>query len=63
MTDSLVDRYAVAGTSEEVCAGLGRLLDHPAVDRVILNPQISGAGAPSLEQVLRDLAREVLPAL
>jgi 5,10-methylenetetrahydromethanopterin reductase len=63
VTDSLVDRYAVAGTSEEVCAGLGRLLDHPAVDRVILNPQISGAGAPSLEQVLRDLAREVLPAL
>ena len=61
--DSLVDRYAVAGTAEEVRVGLMRLLDHPAIDRVILNPQISGAGAPPIDQVLRDLAREVLPEL
>ena len=61
--DSLVDRYAVAGTPEQVRAGLARLLDHPAIDRVILNPQISGAGAPPIDQVLRDLARDVLPGL
>jgi 5,10-methylenetetrahydromethanopterin reductase len=59
--DSLVDRYAVAGTSDEVRAGLARLLDHPAIDRVILNPHISGAGAPPIDQVLRELARDVLP--
>jgi alkanesulfonate monooxygenase SsuD/methylene tetrahydromethanopterin reductase-like flavin-dependent oxidoreductase (luciferase family) len=61
--DSLVDRYAVAGGAAEVQAGLMRLLDHPAIDRVILNPQISGAGAAPIDQVLRDLAREVLPGL
>ena len=61
--DSLVDRYAVAGSPEQVRAGLARLLDHPAIDRVILNPQISGAGAPPIDQVLRALARDVLPAL
>jgi len=61
--DSLVDRYAVAGSPDDVRAGLARLLDHPAIDRIILNPQISGAGAPPIDQVLRDLARDVLPAL
>jgi 5,10-methylenetetrahydromethanopterin reductase len=61
--DSLVDRYAVAGGAEDVRAGLARLLDHPAIDRVILNPQISGAGAPPIDQVLRELARDVLPRL
>jgi 5,10-methylenetetrahydromethanopterin reductase len=61
--DSLVDRYAVAGTAEEVRAGLKRLLDHPAIDWVILNPQISGAGVPPIDQVLLDLAHQVLPGL
>ena len=61
--DSLVDRYAVAGSPEEVRTSLARLLDHPAIDRVILNPQISGAGAPPIDQVLNDLARDVLPTL
>lgn len=61
--DSLVDRYAVAGSAEQVRAGLIRLLDHPAIDRVILNPQMAGAGAPPMHAVLRDLEGKVLPYL
>lgn len=61
--DSLIDRYAVAGTADDVRAGLIRLFDNPAVDRVILNPQMAGAGAPPLHAVLRDLEGKVLPGL
>ncbi len=61
--DSLVDRYAVAGTVTEVRDQLRRLLDTPGVDRVILNPQIVGPGAKPLETVLRDFEREILPGL
>ncbi len=61
--DSLVDRYALAGTAEQVRDGLRRLLDHPRIDRVILNPQIVGPGAKPLDTVLRELETEVLPFL
>ena len=61
--DSLVDRYALAGTPEQVRDGLARLLDQPGVDRVILNPQIVGPGAKPLDVVLRELETQVLPYL
>jgi 5,10-methylenetetrahydromethanopterin reductase len=61
--DSLVDRYALAGTAEEVRAGLRRLLDQPGVDRVILNPQIVGPGSKPLDVVLGELETQVLPYL
>ena len=61
--DSLVDRYALAGTSEQIRAGLARLLDQPGVDRVILNPQIIGPGAKPLDVVLRELETQILPYL
>ena len=61
--DSLVDRYAVAGTAAEVRDQLARLLDQPGVDRVILNPQIVGPGARPLPTVLRELETDVLPYL
>ena len=61
--DSLVDRYALAGTAEQVRDGLIRLLDQPGVDRVILNPQIVGPGAKPLDVVLRELETQVLPYL
>jgi alkanesulfonate monooxygenase SsuD/methylene tetrahydromethanopterin reductase-like flavin-dependent oxidoreductase (luciferase family) len=61
--DSLVDRYAITGTTTEVRDQLRRLLDTPGVDRVILNPQIVGPGAKPLESVLRDFEREILPGL
>jgi 5,10-methylenetetrahydromethanopterin reductase len=61
--DSLVDRYALAGTAESVRDGLARLLDRPGVSRVILNPQIVGPGAKPLDVVLRELETQVLPYL
>jgi len=61
--DSLVDRYAVAGTVTEVRDQLRRLLDTPGVDRVILNPQIVGPGAKPWKRCCRDFEREILPGL
>jgi len=61
--DSLVDRYALAGTVTEVRDQLRRLLDTPGVDRVILNPQIVGPGSKPLETVLREFERDILPGL
>ena len=61
--DSLVDRYAIAGTASEVQAQLRRLLDTPGVDRVILNPQIVGPGSKPLETVLREFEQKILPGL
>ena len=61
--DSLVDRYAVAGTAEEVRGQLRRLLDTPGVDRFILDPQIAGPGAKPSDTVLREFGRDVLDRL
>jgi len=61
--DTLVDRYAIAGTATEVRENLRHLLDTPGVDRVILNPQIVGAGSKPLQDVLREFEREILPGL
>jgi 5,10-methylenetetrahydromethanopterin reductase len=60
VTDSLVARYAVAGTPHEVREQLARVLAQPGIDRVILTPQVSGTGALPIEQVLRDLEAQVL---
>ena len=60
VTDSLIARYAVAGTPHEVREQLARLLAQPGIDRVILTPQVSGTGAMPIEQVLRDLETQVL---
>jgi 5,10-methylenetetrahydromethanopterin reductase len=61
--DSLVDRYALAGTPEEVRAQLGRLLDQPGIDRDILTPLVVGAGARPLDEVLRAFEADVLARL
>jgi 5,10-methylenetetrahydromethanopterin reductase len=60
VTDSLIARYAVAGTPGEVREQLARVIAQPGIDRVILTPQVSGAGALPIELVLRDLEMEVL---
>jgi 5,10-methylenetetrahydromethanopterin reductase len=61
--DSLVDRYALAGVAEDVAERLARLLDQPGIDRVILTPQVIGAGALPLPDVLRTFETMVLPRL
>ncbi len=58
--DSLVDRYALAGTAAELRERFVALLDHPNIDRVILTPQVIGAGARPLDAVLRELESDVL---
>jgi len=60
VTDSLVSRYAVAGTPAEVREQLVRLMSYPGIDRVILTPQVSGTGARPIEHVLHDLDAQVL---
>ncbi|MGE0418254.1 MAG: LLM class flavin-dependent oxidoreductase [Acetobacteraceae bacterium] len=61
--DSLIPRYALAGTAEEVRAQLGRLLDQPGLDRIVITPQVVGAGARPLQDVLREFETEVLGRL
>ena len=63
VTDSLIARYAVAGTPTEVREQLARLMAQPGIDRVILTPQVSGAGALPIEQVLQELESKVLRSL
>ena len=60
VTDSLIEQYAVAGTPAEVRDQLARVMAQPGIDRVILTPQVSGAGARPVEEVLRDLDARVL---
>ncbi|MSP29615.1 MAG: LLM class flavin-dependent oxidoreductase [Acetobacteraceae bacterium] len=59
--DSLIARYAVAGTPGEFRGQLEQLLAQPGLDRVILNPQVAGPGALPVDELLRGLARDVLP--
>ena len=58
---SLIARYAVAGTAGEFREQLTRLLTQPGLDRVIFNPQVAGPGALPVDDLLRGLARDVLP--
>jgi 5,10-methylenetetrahydromethanopterin reductase len=57
----LIARYAVAGTQGEFREQLARLLAQPGLDRVIFNPQVAGPGALPVDELLRGLARDVLP--
>lgn len=57
--DRLIPDYALAGDPMEVRDNLARLLDHPAIDRVILTPQVTGP----LPDILRDFESNVLAHL
>jgi 5,10-methylenetetrahydromethanopterin reductase len=63
LPDSLIERYALAGTPEELRGQLSRLLSQPGIDRVILTPQVPGPNALPVDVLLRRLARDVLPHL
>ncbi len=60
--DSLVDRYALAGTAPQIKDRLAALLARRGVHRVILNPQVMGAGARPLPEVLQEFHDQVLAA-
>jgi 5,10-methylenetetrahydromethanopterin reductase len=61
--DSLVDRYALAGTAGQVRSQLRQVLAQPGIDRIILTPQVIGPGARPLGVVLREFETEVLARL
>lgn len=61
--DRLIPDFALAGDAGEVRENLTRLLDHPAIDRVILTPQVSGPGARPLAEVLRAFETNILNKL
>ena len=61
--DSLIARYAVAGSAAEVREQLKHLLQRPGINRVVLTPQVIGAGARPLDVVLHEFADDVLSKL
>ncbi len=61
--DRLIPDHALAGDAAEVRDGLRHLLDNPALDRVILTPQVIGAGARPLPDVLREFETKILNRL
>ncbi len=63
LPDSLIERYALAGTPEELRVQLSRLLSQPGIGRVILTPQVPGPDALPVDILLQRLARDVLPHL
>ena len=63
LPDSLIERYALAGTPEELRTQLSRLLAQPGIGRVILTPQVPGPDALPVDTMLHRLAQDVLPFL
>jgi 5,10-methylenetetrahydromethanopterin reductase len=58
--DRLVDLMALAGTPEEVREQVQRVMTVPEIGRIILLPQVPGAGFDSREHILRLFAEEVI---
>lgn len=63
VTDSLIDKYAIAGTPDEVRDRLKNLIAQPGFQHVVLSPQVSGQGSFPIDTVLRTLEKHVLPDL
>lgn len=61
--DRLIPDHALAGDAEQVVERLRALLDNPAIDRVILTPQVTGPGARPLPEVLRELESKIINRL
>ncbi len=58
--DRFVDRLALAGTPAEVVAQVRRVMQVPAVGRIIILPQVPGRGFGEREEILRLFAEEVM---
>ena len=58
--DRFVDLFALAGTPEEVVAQVRRVMDVPEVRRIIILPQVPGAGFSERETILKLFADEVM---
>ena len=58
--DRFVDMMALAGTPEEVVAQVRRVMEVPEVNRIIILPQVPGAGFSEREAILKLFAEEVI---
>jgi alkanesulfonate monooxygenase SsuD/methylene tetrahydromethanopterin reductase-like flavin-dependent oxidoreductase (luciferase family) len=58
--DRLVDLMALAGTPDEVREQVRRVMTVPEIGRIILLPQVPGAGFDSREHILTLFAEEVM---
>jgi 5,10-methylenetetrahydromethanopterin reductase len=61
--DSLIDKYAIAGTPDEVRERLKDLMAQPGFGHVVLSPQVAGQGSFPIDTVLRTLEKHILPHL
>jgi 5,10-methylenetetrahydromethanopterin reductase len=61
--DRLVDLMALAGTPEDLVEQVRRLREVPEISRVILLPQVSGAGFMTRDEILTMFANEVMARL
>jgi len=61
--DSMIPDHALAGDADTIIQTLNRLLDMPAVDRIILTPQVTGPTARPLPDVLREFETHILNRL
>ena len=61
--DRLVDLMALAGTPEEVRDQVRRVMTVPEIGRIILLPQVPGAGFDTREHILTLFAEEVIARL
>ncbi len=58
--DRFVDLIALAGTPEEVLGQVRRVMEVPAVSRIIILPQVPGTGFSEREATLKLFAEEVI---
>ena len=60
MPDRLVDLMALCGTPEDLVEQVRRLREVPEISRVIILPQVSGAGFMNRDEILTMFASEVM---
>ena len=58
--DHLVDLMALAGSPDEVRAGVRRVMTVPEIQRIILLPQVPGEGFEAREHIFTLFAEEVM---
>ena len=61
--DKFVDDIALAGTVEEVREQVRRLMSFPALDQIVIGPQVSGEAFVTDEYILRKFAEQVISRL
>jgi 5,10-methylenetetrahydromethanopterin reductase len=61
--ERLINRYAIAGTPDEVHARIAALLADPRIDRVVVSPQIGAPDQPITHDFISQFGEAVLARL